>query len=117
MTAAALTWPRGISFLFIVAQQSAGGLVDEVDPAARRAGHGLVGIRRIGRRRFRHLNLNIHAGPCAAIYQFTHASILLQQGFFALISLKLSRASRRVDGARAQRLPEQGLPKDEVAYG
>jgi hypothetical protein len=70
MTAAASAL-RGVSF-FIVAQQSAGRFVDEMDSGAGRAGHGFVAIGMIGRRKVRHLNLNIHASPRATKDQFAH---------------------------------------------
>jgi hypothetical protein len=58
--------------LFIVTQQLAGGLVDEMDPAARRAGHGFIAIRMIAGRDIRHVNLDIHAGSRASKYQLAH---------------------------------------------
>jgi hypothetical protein len=60
-----------ISF-FIVTQHLAGGLVDEMDPGTRRAGHGFIAVRVLGRCHFGHLDLNIHASPYAAKYQFDH---------------------------------------------
>lgn len=71
MTAAVASGLRDISF-FMVAQHLAGGLVDEMDPGTGRAGHGFIAVRVIGRCHFGHLDLNIHAGPCAAKYQFDH---------------------------------------------
>ncbi len=64
---------RGRLF-FMVTQYPAGGLVDEVNSGTGRAGHGFIAIRTIGRRGIGHLNLNIHAGPRAAKYQFAHLS-------------------------------------------
>ena len=80
--------------LFIVTQQFAGGLVDEMDPAARRAGHGFIAIRMIARRDIRHVNLDVHAGPGAAEYQFAHLLFSYGARLGALICLKIARIAR-----------------------
>jgi hypothetical protein len=71
MTVAVACGLRDI-LLFMVAQQFAGGLVDEMDPGTRRAVDGFIAIRMIRRLGIRDENLNIHAGPRAAKYQFSH---------------------------------------------
>jgi hypothetical protein len=62
--------------LFMVAQQPAGDLVDEMDAGAGRTGHGFVAVRVIRRVGIRQLKLDIHAGPRAAKDQFAHLELL-----------------------------------------
>jgi hypothetical protein len=66
-----------ISF-FIVTQYLAGGLVDEMDPGAGRAGDRFITVRMVSRCLFRHLDLNIHASPHAAKNQSDHFSMLMR---------------------------------------
>ena len=73
----------------IVTQCPAGGLVDEMDPGTRRAGHGLIAIR-IVRCGIGHVNLNIHAGPRAAKYQLGHFLFWCRGRPCALICLKVA---------------------------
>ena len=64
------------SSLFVVAQHFAGSLVDQMYAAAGRAGHNLVAVRSIGRRRFGQPHLNVRAGPDASEDELGHWSTL-----------------------------------------
>lgn len=78
------------ALFFIVAQYPAGRLVDEMDPGTCRAGHGFIAIR-ISRRGIGHVDLNAHAGPRAAKYQFAHFFLWRHLRPCALICLKAVR--------------------------